>query len=286
MQSTILTEVFLPFAVGVIMLGLGLSLTPEDFRRIFKYPRAVLVGLLCQTILLPAICYGLCVAFALPAELAVGMMLLAASPGGASANLFSHLARGDVALNITLTAVNSVLSLITLPLLIGLALVAFTGESKTIPVQTGKILGVVIVILVPAILGMLVRNRKPGLADRLDRPVRIISALLLAVIVIAALVQQHNVVVDAITSCGLAVLLFNLLSMGIGYYVPRLAGLDRRQSIACGMEIGIHNAALAIAIAHKVLGNGNIAVPPALYGILMFFTAAAFGILVSRRKDP
>jgi BASS family bile acid:Na+ symporter len=285
MQSTMITAVFLPVAVGIIMLGLGLSLTPADFRRVLTYPRAVLVGLLCQTILLPLLCFGLAKAFNLSPELAVGFMLLAASPGGASANLFSHLARGDVALNITLTAVNSVLSLITLPLIIGLSLAAFMDQERTVPIQTGKVLGVVAVVLIPAAIGMLVRDRKPEIAQRLDRPVRIISSVLLAVIVIAAIAQQFDRVRDAVVAVGLVALIFNLLSMAIGYFVPRIAGLDRRQAIACGMEIGIHNAALAITIADTVLANQTMAIPPAIYGILMFFTAAAFGVFISRRKD-
>lgn len=283
MQSTLITAVFLPFAVGVIMLGLGLSLTPADFRRVFVYPRAVLVGLVCQTILLPAICFGLAKAFGLSPELAVGLMLLAASPGGASANLFSHLARGDVALNITLTAINSILSLITLPLLIGLSLAAFMDQDKTIPVQTGKILQVVGVVIIPAAIGMAIRNSKPAFAERLDRPVRILSAALLAILVIAALIQQRATLGGAIVAIGGAALAFNLLSLLVGYYVPRLVGLDRRQAIACGMEIGIHNAALAMAIADKVLENQTMVIPPAIYGVLMFFTAAAFSVIVSKR---
>lgn len=283
MQSTLITAVFLPVAVGIIMLGLGLSLTPADFRRVFQYPRAVLVGLFCQTFLLPAICFGLAKAFGLSPELAVGLMLLAASPGGASANLFSHLARGDVALNITLTAVNSVLSLITLPLLIGLSLAAFMDQDKTIPVQTGKILQVVGIVIIPAVLGMLIRARKPAIAERMDRPVRILSAVLLALLVVGALIQQRATLGDAIVAIGGAALAFNLISLGVGYYIPRMFGLDRRQSIACGMEIGIHNAALAMAIADKVLDNQTMVIPPAIYGVLMFFTAAAFSVIVSRR---
>ena len=285
MQSTMITAVFLPLAVGIIMLGLGLSLTPADFRRVLQYPRAVLVGLICQTIVLPLICFGLAKAFGLSPELAVGMMLLAASPGGASANLFSHLARGDVALNITLTAVNSVLSLITLPLLIGLSLAAFMDQEKTVPVQFGKVLQVVGVVIIPAVIGMLIRDRKPALSERLDRPVRITSAVLLAVLVIAALFQQRDMLGGAILAVGGAALTFNLLSLAVGYFIPRMVGLDRRQAIACGMEIGIHNAALAIAIADKVLGNQTMAIPPAIYGILMFFTAAAFSVIINRRKD-
>ena len=285
MQSTMITAVFLPLAVGIIMLGLGLSLTPADFRRVLQYPRAVLVGLICQTIILPLICFGLAKAFGLSPELAVGMMLLAASPGGASANLFSHLARGDVALNITLTAVNSVLSLITLPLLIGLSLAAFMDQEKTVPVQFGKVLQVVGVVIIPAVICMLLRDRRPALSQRLARPRCMVATVLLAVLVIAALVQQRDILGGAILAVGGAALTFNLLSLAIGYFVPRMVGLDRRQAIACGMEIGIHNAALAIAIADKVLGNQTMAIPPAIYGILMFFTAAAFSVIINRRKD-
>jgi len=283
MQTTVITAVFLPVAVGIIMLGLGLSLTPADFRRVLQYPKAVLIGLFCQTFLLPAICFGIAKAFGLSPELAVGLMLLAASPGGASANLFSHLARGDVALNITLTAVNSVLSLITLPLLIGLSLAAFMDEDKTIPVQTGKILQVVGIVIIPAVLGMLIRSRKPVIAERMDRPVRILSAVLLALLVIGALIQQRATLGEAIVAIGGAALAFNLISLAVGYYVPRMFGLDRRQAIACGMEIGIHNAALAMAIADKVLQNQTMVIPPAIYGVLMFFTAAVFSVIVSRR---
>jgi hypothetical protein len=129
-QESLATKVFLPTALGIIMLGLGLTLTLADFKRVVVYPRAVIVGLVCQMLVLPFACYGIARAFALPPELAVGLMLLAASPGGATANLFSHLAKGDVALNITLTAVNSVLSLFTLPLIVNVSLERFLGVGK------------------------------------------------------------------------------------------------------------------------------------------------------------
>ena len=133
MQSNVLTAVFLPIALGIIMLGLGLCLTIDDFKRVVVYPKAVIVGLSCQMLLLPVVCFGVASVFALPPALAVGLMLLAASPGGATANLFSHLAKGDVALNITLTAVNSVLSLFTLPLIVNFALEHFMGAGKVDP---------------------------------------------------------------------------------------------------------------------------------------------------------
>jgi bile acid:Na+ symporter, BASS family len=286
MQSSVLTAVFLPLALGVIMLGLGLSLTLADFKRVVVYPRAVLVGLTCQMLLLPLVCYGLAVAFALPPELAVGLMLLAASPGGATANLYSHLAKGDVALNITLTAVNSLLSLATLPLIVNFSLAAFMGEGKTLPLQFDKVMQVFALVLIPVSIGMTVRARKPELATRLDRPVRILSAVFLLLVITATIVKERAMIVDAFKAVGLAALTFNLASMGVGYFVPRLLRLDRRQAIAIGMEIGIHNGTLAIAIASgpTLLNNGTMAIPPAIYSLIMFFTAAGFGWLVNRRR--
>lgn len=283
MQQGLITTVFLPLALAVIMLGLGLSLQLADFRRVIVYPRAVAIGLGCQMLLLPVVCVGIAHAFALPPELAVGLMLLAASPGGAVANLFSHLARGDVALNITLTAVNSVLSLITLPIIVSFSLEHFLGASHAIPLQPDKILTVVAVVLAPAALGMVVRSRRPELAARLDRPVRILSALFLLGVIASAVIAERAKLGDAIAQVGPAALAFNLASLGVGYFVPRLARVERRQAIAIGMEIGIHNGTLAIAVALNVLDNPAMSIPPAVYSLIMFFTAAAFGYHVSRR---
>jgi BASS family bile acid:Na+ symporter len=283
-ESQTLTAVFLPVALGVIMLGLGLGLTPEDFRRVLRFPRAVVVALGCQMLLLPLGCWLLAIGFALPPELAVGLMLLAASPGGATANLFSHLARGDVALNITLTAVNSVLSVATLPVIVNLSMAYFMGEGRAIPLQFGKTVQVFAIVLVPVGLGMAVRARWPEVAARLARPVKILSIAFLALVVAAALVKEWELVSSHVGQIGLAALAFNLLSLAVGYSVPILARLTRRQAIAIGMEIGIHNATLAIAIASSpmLLGSTTMAVPAAVYSIIMFFTAAAFGWLVNR----
>jgi len=288
MQSSALTAILLPVALGIIMLGLGLSLTLADFKRVVVYPRAVLVGLLCQMLVLPAVCYGLAVGFGLAPELAVGLMLLAASPGGATANLFSHLAKGDVALNITLTAVNSLLSLLTLPFIVNFALTAFMGEGKVLPLQFDKIVQVFAIVLVPVSIGMTIRAFAPATADRLDKPVRILSAVFLILIVAATIIKERAIIVDSFASVGPAALCFNLASLLVGYAIPRLLRLDQRQSIAIGMEIGIHNGTLAIAIATAptLLNNSVMAIPPAIYSLIMFFTAAAFGVLVNRgRRD-
>ncbi len=285
MEQGVVTSL-LPVALGIIMLGLGLSLTVADFKRVISYPRAMTIGLGCQMLLLPAVCLGVAHIFALPPELAVGLMLLAASPGGATANLFSHLAKGDVAPNVTLTAVNSVLSLITLPIIVSFSLSHFMGQERSIPLQLDKVLSVIAIVLVPIAIGMLVRARRPGVADRLEKPVRIGSAVLLLLVIIGAILQNSEKLGTYIGQVGLAALAFNLISLTVGYVVPRLARVERRQAIAIGMEIGIHNGTLAIAIALNVLGSAEMTVPAAIYSLIMFLTAAAFGFLVSRQSQP
>jgi BASS family bile acid:Na+ symporter len=282
MQQGVIASL-LPIALGVIMLGLGLSLTLADFRRVLTYPRAVAIALTCQTFLLPLICFAIARLFELPPELAVGLMLLAASPGGATANLFSHLARGDVALNVTLTAVNSLMSLITLPLVVSLSLDHFLGQGRAIPLPIGKVVSVMSVVLVPVTLGMLVRARKPALADHLDKPVRLGSVLFLVLVIAAALAENREHLGTSLGQVGLAALAFNLVSLAVGYLVPRLARIERRQAIAIGMEIGIHNTILAITIALTVLGNAAMSVPAAVYSLIMLVTAAIFSVLVNRR---
>ncbi|MDQ3262052.1 MAG: bile acid:sodium symporter family protein [Myxococcota bacterium] len=284
MQSTVLLAVFLPLGLGVVMLGLGLSLTLADFTRVAKYPRAVVVALVCQMLLLPAFCLAVVKGFGLPPVLAAGMMLLAASPGGATANLYSHLAGGDVALNLTLTAVNSLLSVFTLPLIVNLSMTYLLGDQTAIPLQFGKTLQIFAVVLGPVSIGMVLRKKVPALARRLDRPVKGLSALFLVMIVIATAIGERHNLVRYFTEVGLAALVFNLVSLAVGYWVPRLVRLGRPQAVAIGMEIGIHNGTLAIAIASgpSLLNNTAMSIPPAVYSVIMFLTAAAFGYWVSR----
>lgn len=280
-----LTAVVLPIALGIIMLGLGLTLTREDFRRVLLYPRAVLVGLVCQMLLLPLVCYGIARGFGLAPAMAVGLMLLSASPGGATANLFSHLSHGDVALNITLTAINSLLSLFTLPLIVGLSLSAFVGREREIPIQFSKVVEVFAIVLVPVVLGMFLRARREALARRLERPVRALSAVFLVLVVVGALLRERAKLAGYFGEVGLPALLFNLASLAVGFCVPLLLKLSPRQATAIGMEIGIHNGTLAIAIAQTVLLDTEMAIPAAIYSLIMFVTAALFGALVNRRNQ-
>ena len=279
MPADPLLTLFLPIALGIIMLGLGLSLTLADFARVVKFPKPVLIGLSCQLLLLPVVCFFLAKAFGLAPALAVGLMLLAASPGGTTANLYSHLAHGDVALNITLTAVNSVIAVLTMPLIVNLSLAYFMEGDQALPLQFTKVVQVFVIVLGPVAIGIWIRSRFSGFAARMEKPVKIISALFLLIIIILAVVKDWQTFVDYAPLVGGAALAFNLISLAVGYWVPRLLKLSLRQSIAIGMEIGIHNGTLAIALALSpmLLNNATMSIPAAIYSIIMFFTAGAFG---------
>ena len=281
-MDSALTTVGLPLALGIIMFGLGLGLTLDDFRRVGTHPKVVAVALVCQLVVLPAVCFGLVLAFDLSPLLGIGMMLLASSPGGTTANLFSHLFHGDVALNITLTAINSVISIVTLPLVTGLA-IAYYDRGDEVSMPFVEIVKVFALILIPVAIGMLVRSRNPAFAARMDRPVRIGSAVILAVLIIGILLDQKENVGEYLADVGLVAALFCAISLVVGYVVPRAFGVTAAQSIASSMEIGVHNGTLAIFVAVEVLDNTEISVPAAVYSLLMFFLAGAWGAFISRR---
>ena len=281
-DTALVSGVLLPASLGIIMLGLGMTLHPADFRRILSQPKAVLIGLGVQMLLLTAICFGLCLLLQLPPELAVGMMLLAAAPGGASANIYSHLAGGDVALNITLTAVNSLLCLLSLPLIVGFSLAYFMAADQAVPPPFAKIIEVGVIILLPVAIGMGIRRTWPQWSDRVEKPLRVFSVLLLALLVALTMIQQWQLLAEYAAIIGLACVLFNVLSLLIGYAVPLALKLPRRQAIAIAMEIGIHNGTLALFIAFTVLENSVMAVPAAFYSISMFITAGLFAAWLNR----
>lgn len=288
MDYQLISTVILPIALGIIMLGLGLSLTTDDFKRVVVFPKAVLIGLFCQMVLLPGVCYSVAMFFRLPPELAVGLMLLAASPGGATANLYSHLSKGDVVLNITLTAINSILSLFTLPFIVNFAMEAFMGEGKYIPLQFAKVVQIFAIVLGPVSIGMFIRSQAPQLAERFEKPVKIFSVLFLAFIIVVTYLSQQKEFHTYFQVVGLAALTFNLLSMVTGYFVPLLFKIAKPQAIAIGMEIGIHNGTLAIAIATSplLLNNQTMGMPAVIYSLIMFVTAAVFGYLVNLKSNP
>jgi len=278
--------VFLPIALALVMFGLGLTLTVQDFVRVGRAPKTVIIALVCQMIVLPVICLGLMLLFDFEPPLAVGMMLLAASPGGTTANLFSHLAGGDVALNISLTAINSVLTIITLPIIVSLSIAVFYNGESSIAAQPTKVLQVFAVVLVPVAIGMGVRHRFTSFAERMRRPVKITSIAVLVLAIVAAASVEFDVLRQHYNSLGIVALLLSIFSLVIGYYVPTLFGVSHRQAIATSMEIGVHNAVLAITVAVSVLGSTEMAVPGLVYGVVMFGPAAVATYLLSRSRTP
>ena len=273
----------LPVALGIIMFGLGLELTPADFRRVGRNPRAAGVALACQLLLLPTLCFGLVWVFDLPPLLGIGMMLLAASPGGTTAALFSHLFRGDVALNISLTAINSLIAIVTLPLITGFA-ISYYDRNDEVTMPLAEIVQVFALILLPVALGMLVRARRTAFADRMDKPVRIASAVILAVMILGVIAAERDNVTDYIADIGLVAALFCACSLVVGYVVPKAFGIPGPQAIASSMEIGVHNSTLAIYVAVEVLDEVQISVPAAVYSIIMFVFAALWGSWVAKRE--
>ncbi|MFC8047115.1 bile acid:sodium symporter family protein [Nocardia sp. NPDC057353] len=261
--------VLLPVVLALIMFGLGLSLRVADFTRVARYPRAVLVALGCQLVLLPGIAFWLVAALGLAPAAAVGVLLLMAAPGGATANLLSHLFRGDVALNVTLTAINSLLAALTLPLVTNLALTYFAPAGhERLGLQSGKLLQVFALVLVPVLAGMLTAAVWPALSGRLDRPVRVLAVGFLTVATVAALIVERRNIGGYLAEVGVLMPALCALALGIGYLVPRAAGLAPPQALACAMEIGIHNSALAMTIAVRVFGDIAMAVPAGVYSVV------------------
>lgn len=281
MNDSALISIGLPIALAIIMFGLGLSLTVGDFRRVARSPKAVVVALVLQLLVLPLVAFGLVVTFDVDPLLAVGVMLLAASPGGTTANLFSHLFRGDVALNITLTAVNSVLAAVSIPLVTNLAISYFGAEGE-LGLQFSKVLQVVAIVLVPVAVGMFVRSRSRDFAERADRPVRIFSITVLVIVAVGALLGERANLGTYLEQLGVVTALFCLASLTIGYAGARLMRLNGPQSIATSMEVGIHNTTIALTIALSVLNNTEVAIAAAIYSVFMYVFAPIVGYVISR----
>lgn len=283
-QLTIIT-ILLPIALGIIMVGLGLELTLADFKRVTERPKAVLVALFCQFVLLTLVAFGISELLHLPPELAVGLVLLSASPGGPVANLYSYLYKGDVALNISLTAINAVIAAVALPIIVNIALAYFIQDESKIGLQFSKVIQVFSIIIVPVVIGMIIRHFKPILAHALNKPVKIFAIGFLVLIMVGALGQEGAKMLDYATQVGIATALFCIASLNIGYFVPRLFKINEYQARACAFEIGIHNGTLAITIAITVLGSTAIAIPAAIYSIIMLVFTWIFGWLISRNDN-
>lgn len=281
-MSSEIINVFLPLALAIIMVGLGLELTINDFKRVRQHRKAVFIALFCQLVILVSIAFIICKVLALPPMLAVGLMLLAASPGGPTANLFSYLYKGDIALNITLTAINSVIAAFTLPFIMNFSIQHFIENGQNIGLQFSKIIQVFLIIIIPVCVGLLIRHFAKNLAEKLNKPLRVFAIAFLVSIIILAIARDYQNLITYFGYIGLATLIFCVCSLTVGYFVPRLFGVTNFQAKACAFEIGIHNSTLSMTIALTVIESNVAAMPAAVYSLLMYFVAAIFGTLINR----
>ncbi|KPP82265.1 MAG: bile acid:Na+ symporter, BASS family [Oceanicaulis sp. HLUCCA04] len=281
-MDSFIGQILLPLALAFIMLALGVGLTPADFRRIFTRPKALLVGAALQYLSLPLLAMAIVAFLPAPPVLKVGIVLLAACPGGTTSNLLTHMARGDVALSISLTALTSLTSMVTVPVVLMIALALFMGPEAP---QVGLVTtGFVIFLLtvVPVGIGMAIRQFAPRAANLLDRHSRLLSGVVFTAVVLATLIADRDEMVARLAEAGLVALSLNVAAMLVAFGVASLVMLKMKQRIALTLECGLQNATLAIVVSVGMLGDVAYAVPAAIYGLLMFVTAGAF-ILWARR---
>ncbi|MEM7185664.1 MAG: bile acid:sodium symporter family protein [Bacteroidota bacterium] len=257
----------------IIMLGMGMSLKFSDFERVLLYPRAVFIGLFNQLILLPLIGFGIVSLLNVPPEIAVGIMILAACPGGPTSNLISHLAKADLALSVTLTALSSLITILTIPFLVNFALSHFMDKGQIIELDIFQTIAqIFVIVVIPVAIGMMIRRFKPNFALKMGKPVRIASGVLLALIIVGLVLKEKDNFVSYFRQAGVAALLLNLCTMLFGFYSARLLQLRLPQATSISIESGIQNGTLAITIAVVLLNNTAFAIAPAVYSLLMFFT--------------
>ena len=275
METNFLTDLLLPISLGIIMLGMGLSLVPNDFKRIALYPKAAAIGILNQLIILPLVGFLLLILIPMRTpELAVGIMILAACPGGPTSNLISHISRGDTALSISLTAISSLVVVITIPLIVNFALRYFLQVGEYVPLPIfDTMIKVIIITLVPVAIGMLIRAKAPKFSDKMSRPVKLMSGVLLFLIIMAAILNDKENFFNFFAQAGPVALALNVVMLLVGYFSARILSLKISQSITISIESGIQNGTLGIAIAATLIRNPTMTISPAIYSLIMFMTA-------------
>jgi bile acid:Na+ symporter, BASS family len=271
MEESILTKVLLPFALFIIMFGMGLSLVIDDFKRVLIFPKAVFIGMFNQLLFLPMLGLGLASLIPLQPEHAIGLMIIAAAPGGVTSNLFTHLAKGDTALSITLTAISSTVTLFTIPFIVNFSLMKFSATSTEIYLDPVKTMAQIFAItILPVSIGMLVRAKQPAFATSSEKGFKTFSGVFLFLIVIAAILKERAHIVESFIAVGPATFALNAISMLFGFATASFLLSDRRQGISISMESGIQNGTLGILIAATMLENPAMAIPPAIYSLVMF----------------
>jgi len=284
--------VVLPLALAFIMASLGLGLTGADFRRVLVRPRDFMAGAVSQVVVLPAVAFLLVALWhvpgaPLPPEIAVGVMIIAAAPGGVTSNLLTRFAGGDTALSVSLTAVISLASIVTVPLIVFFALAQFGGGASATDLSiAGTALSMFAVVAVPVAAGMAVRAFLPRFARRAEGPARSISAILFVLVLAGAILENRESITVYLAQAGAITLTLNVVMMAVAFAGSAALGVGRPQRIALSLECGLQNGTLAIAVVSALGLDSAYAIPAATYGLLMFATALAFTALVARRREP
>ncbi|MBS3941551.1 MAG: bile acid:sodium symporter [Actinobacteria bacterium] len=284
MEQNPLVEIGLPVALFVIMVGIGLTLTTADFRREARTPKGAIVGSVAQLLVMPAAGFAIAALLGLPPALAVGLVIVAACPGGTSSNLVSFLARANVALSIVLTVVASVVTIVTLPMFANIALRWWpVGDDVAVSVPLARTIVLLVgIVLVPVVLGMAVRRRAPQRAAAMERGVSAFGAVILVALILGIAISLREQFFTLLTDAGPAALLLNLVGLAVGWAVTRVAGLTVRDGLTTAVELGIKNSTLGILIAVNVIRSEAMAVPSAVYGLLMYLSAAVI-VVIGRR---
>ena len=275
---TLVNSIIIPICLFLIMMGMGLTLIANDFKRVLKYPKAVGIGLTNQLLLLPIIGFALANIMPLEPEYAVGVMLLVLCPGGTTSNLFTYLAKGDVALSVTMTAIASVITVFSIPVVLSFSLVHFMGAGSEFQLPVLKTMITLIVLtIVPISIGMLIKHFAPKVADKSQLYVSRFGVIFLTLLVVFLVYVQRDIIVDAFIATGPVSLLLNLSTMALGYYSSKWFGLNLAQRTSITLEVGLQNSTLSIFMALTLLSNYDMSMMPAIYTLVMFLTA---GILV------
>ena len=279
--TTIIGQIFLPISLAIIMFGMGLGLVTGDFVRLFSFPKAVLVGLSNQLLLLPLIGFAIVVLFDLNPSMAIGVMIISVCPGGPTSNLITQVSRGNIGLSVTLTALASLITVFTIPILLSKAIAYFTGNTGVViqlPILETMV-QILVITIIPTSIGMMIRKQKEAFALSMEKPMRTASTVLFVIIFLVIIIANKDNLVQAMKEVGLATLLLNLLTMGLGFLTAKLFGIAGKSQITITIESGIQNGTLAFVIATSILNNLEMGLPAGAYSIWMFITG---GILMWR----
>jgi BASS family bile acid:Na+ symporter len=279
-----ITDVILPLALAFIMFTLGLSLSVKDFSNVFKKPKNFLIGLVSQLIFLPIVGLILVIIWPLPIEIAIGVMLIAAAPGGVTSNILTYFARGDVALSVSLTAAMSLLSAVSVPIVlaISIGLIGDTSLPESISL-TGIALSMFLIVTLPVLLGMGVRSFLNSLTLKIEKSARFISTLLFVLVLLGAILAERENVISYFAQTGLVVLTLNILMMLIAFYWSGFFGMGIAQKKAIAIECGLQNGTLAIFVGTSLFGGGLYIIPAATYSLVMYLTSLIFIYFIKNR---